>query len=155
MFDLSIRRKISKIAFGFSFAFLTLLIAPKLSTASPRPELYPNAKLKEAGPSQSRKDIADCQIQAEDYESKNSSNKQGERVGNTAKGAAKGAALGALGGTIVNGKAGRGAGAGAAIGGVKAVAQNRKEAREGSPVYRKFVEGCLEDKGYKVLEWKE
>ena len=54
----------------------------------------------------------------------------------------------------MGGNAGRGTGAGAAFGGLKGLAAQRKENKEGPPEYRQCVEACLEDRGYKVVGWK-
>ena len=61
--------------------------------------------------------------------------------------------MGALAGAITKQNVGRATGAGAALGGVSGVARGRQEMREGSPEYRKFMEACLEDKGYRVMGW--
>lgn len=126
-------------------------MVPAVSFAKPSPDLYPNQKLNSVGATQARRDVIDCEIKAEDYESQNSQSYSGAR--SAVRGGVRGAALGALGGAIM-GNAGRGTGAGAAIGGTKAVLDNRKESREGSPQYRQYVEACLDDLGYKVVGWK-
>jgi hypothetical protein len=131
--------------------FVSAMVIPQVAFALPAPDLYPNEHLKKVGPAQAKADVIDCQGKAADYTGEG--NQQGNLRG-TARGAMKGAAAGALAGTIMNNSAGRGAGAGAAIGGLRAAGANRKERLEGSPAYQKFVEGCLEDKGYKVLQWK-
>ena len=61
--------------------------------------------------------------------------------------------MGALAGSITKNNTGRSAGAGAALAGANQLLGNAKEKREGSPEYKKFVEACLEDKGYKVVAW--
>jgi hypothetical protein len=116
--------------------------------AMPRPDLYPNQHLKNVGKSHADRDIGECSIAADDYVGSDSKDRT------ALKGAAKGAALGALGATIMKGNAGRGAGAGAAIGGLKGAGQKARTNREGSPEYKKYVEACLEDRGYKVVGWK-
>lgn len=136
----------------FSFYVLTALFffSPVAASAAPKPDLYPNAYLKKVGAEQARNDAAICGSQAEEYLS---GTKRGV-VGDAARGAARGAAKGALAGAILNDKAGRGAGAGAALGGLKAAGTNVREEKEGSPEYRKYVEACLEEKGYRVVGWK-
>ena len=111
---------------------------------------YPNKYLKEVGSERARHDVRECQIEAEDYAGRS----RGQGARSVARKAAGGAAVGALGATIMGSNAGRGAGAGAAIAGVRGLAGNVKENREGSPEFRSFVEACLENKGYKVVGWK-
>ena len=106
--------------------------------ARPKPNLYPNKKLKTVSQVQSDRDVIECQIKAEDYESSTGGGKNsGSR--DVARGAARGAALGALAGTIKKDNAGRSAGAGAAVGGLAAVLDRRRKQKElqqnGSPQY--------------------
>ncbi len=116
-----------------------------------QPNLYPNEFLKKTPYSTVQSDIAGCKAQATSSLNEGSTGRNAVRSG--ARTAAKGAALGALAGSI-SGKAGKGAGAGAAVGGVVGVAGAAKEGRQGSPDWRKYVEVCLEEKGYKVVGWK-
>ena len=135
-----------------------LLVLPAVCLAAPKPDLYPNKHLKSVGQVQANRDMIDCRIQAEDYvgSSYSQNNRQDVRREATRR-AARGAALGALGSTITKNKAGRGAGAGAAIAGTASVLDSRRQQRElqqsGSPEYKKYVEACLEDRGYRVVGW--
>jgi hypothetical protein len=136
---------------------LLLSLLPVSAQALPKPDLYPNAHLKGVGKVRADRDIIECQIQAEDYlRGQQSTKPSTARAG--LGGAARGAALGALAGTITKSGAGRGAGAGAAVGGLASVVgsakEKRTEEREGSPEYRKYVEACLDDMGYRVVGWR-
>ncbi len=134
---------------------LALFNVSDLAHARPRPDLYPNQHLKSMGYVAVDRDIIECETKARDYDAR--SPNQGNGAKNVARGAVRGTALGALAGTITGAGAGRGAGAGAAVGGVKSVLDERKTRREneesGSPEYRKYMEACLEDQGYKVVGW--
>lgn len=140
-----------KIITGFVISTMVLgSVTPVMAVQTP--ELYPNDYAKRVGPTQNRADVNACKVRAEDYTSQSKSGRPVLR--DTARGAARGAALGALGGAIFDDKAGRGAGAGAAVGGLSALGSSAREQREGSPEYKKYVEACLEDKGYKVVGWR-
>lgn len=134
---------------------LAVLLAPAIAVARPRPDLYPNQYLKSVGDVQANRDVIECEIQADDYVVE----KQGSAGKDAARGAVKGAALGALASTITKSNAGRGAGAGAAVGGLSSLLGSKKQQKEyeqqGSPEFRKFMEACLEDKGYRVVGWKQ
>ena len=54
----------------------------------------------------------------------------------------------------VLGSVGRGAGAGAAAGAAGGLVRGLFRGREPTPVYRRFVERCLSDKGYEVIGWE-
>lgn len=144
----------SKITFP---AFLALvLLMPRVSHALPKPDLYPNQKLKTVSAVQADQDVSACEVQAQDYLStRGDTSKAGAPV---VKGAVRGAAVGALAGSITGAGAGRGAGAGAAVGGIHSGAgarrQRKDEASNGTPEYRKYMETCLDDKGYKVAGWR-
>lgn len=133
---------------------LTLLVSftafASSAFAVPRPDLYPNEYFRQVGPERARRDINDCSVAANDYLGESSRTRARGALGETAKGAAKGA----LAATIMGSNAGRGAGAGAALGGLKGVGTARSESQYGSAEYQKYVEACLEDRGYKIVGWK-
>ena len=131
---------------------LVFTLVPSVVLAVPYPELYQNQHYQKVGPERAKRDIMECRIAAEDYEAANKT--RGKGVKSALKGSVKGAAMGALGASIMKQGAGRGAGAGAALGGLSSAAASAKESREGSPEYRNFMEACLEDRGYKVIGWK-
>ena len=72
---------------------------------------------------------------------------------NTLGGAAAGAALGAIGGAIA-GNAGTGAAAGAAVGGTLGVGKTIYDAGKPTSAYKGYVDACLRDKGYEVVDWQ-
>jgi outer membrane lipoprotein SlyB len=113
------------------------------------PQFYPNQKYKNSTISQVNNDVTLCKSHA----SANVGNNSGSTVRKGLGTAAKGAALGALAGAI-GGNAGRGAGAGAAVGGTVGVVRGAREKGDGNPEFQKFVNFCLEEKGYKVLGWR-
>ncbi len=67
----------------------------------------------------------------------------------------QGAALGAVGGAVMGNNVGRSTGAGAAIGGTATVLNKcLGEGRAQSGVFSSTFNSCLEDLGYKVVEWR-
>jgi len=133
-----------------------LLVAAALAagcaSAPPRPVLYPNAKLMQAGEAQAEQDIGGCVALAESSgaEAKDSS----RAVKPLAQGAAVGAAVGGVGSAIRGGNVGRGVLGGAAIGGAAGGVRGAFRANEVSPIHRNFVQRCLRERGYDVIGWK-
>ena len=132
------------------FFFALFVFVPLAAFAVPKPELYNNKYLQEVGSQRAARDTNECSVAANDYVASSESGVGRDAV----RGAAKGAAYGALAATIMNQNAGRGAGAGAALSGLRGVGSAAREKKDGSPEYRKYVEACLEDRGYKVIGWK-
>jgi OmpA family protein len=133
-------------------AALVLGGALLLGCLAPRPVLYPNDALRAAEEAQVDQDIADCDALARKYEA-NPGN-AGEIAGRTAEDAAVGSAAGAVGGAVA-GNPGVGAAAGAAAGATSGLIHGIFHAhRNPSPIYRRFVERCLADKGYEVIGWE-
>jgi hypothetical protein len=95
------------------------------------PVLYPNAKLQEAGKAQAEAEIAACRSLADDYVSSGAT---------TAKEIGKDTAVGGVGGAAV------GATAGAVTGTAKRAGP--------SPIYKGFVDRCLQERGYQVIGWQ-
>jgi uncharacterized protein YcfJ len=121
------------------------------SCASQRPVLYPNAHLKYVGKEVAKADTDECIQLAIDYGAKEDS---GARVAkDTAKGAAVGGAAGAAVGAVA-GNAGRGATAGAAGGGAASMTRSMLNSGKPDPVFKKFVDQCLRDKGYQPIGWR-
>ena len=138
-------KKYAIVIFLISIAILSSACAKK------RPVLYPNATYHSAGPSMAQSDIDDCIQMAADYGHETD---QGKKVaGSTAKGAAVGAAVGGAVG-LVTGRPGRGLAAGAAGGGAGGLARGATKSGDPDEIERRFVEQCLQDKGYKVIGWK-
>ncbi len=130
-------------------AWMLLLVA---CAAQPvQPVLYPNERLKTVGEAASGKDIQACMALAR--ESGIKENKDGQVAEKAAKGAVVGAvASGAWG--LVMGDAGQRAAAGAAAGAASGAVVGAMDASELDPVFKRFVEKCLRDKGYEVIGWQ-
>jgi len=121
---------------------------------APRPVLYPNDTLRQAEESQVDRDIDDCDALAKKYEANPNANAAGEIAGRTVEDSAVGGAAGAVGGAVA-GNPGVGAAAGAAAGATAGLIRGIFHAhRSPSPVYRRFVERCLSDRGYEVIGWE-
>jgi len=131
---------------------LVLLALPLAAAcAKPGPRLYPNAHLERVGPAAAERDIAQCRALADAADLESS--RAGRAAGNTAAGAAGGAAVGAAVGAI-SGNAGRGAATGAAGGGVAGLIRGLFGQRGPDPLYRRYVDICLQERGYRTLGWK-
>lgn len=127
--------------------------------AQQRPVLYPNEQMQRVGGEIAERDIDDCLGRAQEYVS--AGGRRGEVAGNTAvstgAGAAVGAAGGAAGGAVV-GHAGRGAAAGGAFGAaaglMHGLLHGASRSSGPSPVYKKFVNQCLRERGYQPIGWQ-
>ncbi len=118
--------------------------------SDPKPKLYPNKHLSQVGEAQASRDIASCSSNAGQYAEQSKQPGSGARAG--LRGAAKGALLGTVGGAIM-GNTGRGAAAGAVVGTTASAMKGINERGARDPVFQQYVNACLEDKGYRVLEW--
>jgi hypothetical protein len=123
-----------------------------------RPVLYPNAHLKTVGHATAEQDISNCMAEADNYISSGGASEQKARnVGKgTAAGAATGAATGAVGGAIA-GNAGQGAAVGAATGataGFLGTLFGVFGDSGPSPTYQRYVERCLQERGYEPIGWE-
>ena len=96
-------------------------------------------------------DIEDCMQLARDYGADTS--KSGKIAKDTVSGAAVGGATGAAVGAVVN-DFGKGAAAGAAGGAAGALTRSVIRSGNPDPVFRRFVEKCLRDKGYAPIGWR-
>ena len=115
-----------------------------------KPVLYPNTHLQIVGQDQAQFDIDDCCTRADAYvKSGAGSQTAKDAVMAGTVGGATGAAAGA-----VWGSAGKGAAAGAAAGVTAAVTRGFFRAKEPSPVYKSFVNRCLQEKGYSIIGWQ-
>jgi hypothetical protein len=114
------------------------------------PNFYPNDKLREVSVETTKEDTKECMALADDYVK--SPEKYKEVAGSTAKAGVIGSAAGAVGGAIV-GNAGRGTAVGAASGAVVALLQGLWKIGDRDPSYERFVEHCLQEKGYKIYGW--
>ena len=133
------------------YFILTVWAVMILSCAQQRPVLYPNAHLKYVGKETTESDIEDCLQLAADYGAKEDS---GTKV---AKDTAKGAAVGGAAGTAVGavtGNLGVGAAAGAAGAGAASMTRSIINSGDPGPVFKKFVDQCLREKGYQPIGWR-
>ena len=131
-----------------TFLMLFLICALSLfACAKKQPVLYPNTYLQHVGKEQAQADIDECIRFAEDHGVKSSSEEKVAKE--TARGAAVGGAVGAGVGAVVGGT-GRKASAGAAGGFTRGVF----DSSDPDPVFARFVEKCLRDKGYAPVGWK-
>ncbi len=134
---------------------MTLVLAGLLAlggcASSQSPVLYPNAKLKQVGREQASRDIEECRKLADDYV-------QSTAAKDVAKGAAvggaAGAAIGAVGGAVSGRGAGTGAAVGAAAGATAGAVHGAAKQTEPSPVYKRYVDRCLGERGYAVIGWQ-
>jgi hypothetical protein len=130
---------------------LAVFVVMMLACANQRPVLYPNAHLKDVGKEIAEADIDECVQLAVDYGTKENSSAR------VAKDTAKGAAVGGAAGTAVGavtGNLGRGAAAGVAGGGAASMTRSIINSDKPDPVFKKFVEQCLRDKGYHPIGWR-
>lgn len=126
---------------------LLLLVA----CSQKRPVLYPNYHLQEVGDETAQTEIDECISLAKEYGTSSSSS--GKVAKRTAGGGAVGAAGGAASGAVF-GSVGRGAAAGAAGGAAVGCLTGLFRSPEPDPVFRRFVEKCLLEKGYEPIGWK-
>jgi hypothetical protein len=119
-------------------------------TTPKTPDFYPNEKLNATPRGQVQADVNTCVAMADEYIKE--PNKYGSMAKQGLIGGAVGAGTGAVAGTIT-GNAGRGTGAGAAVGGMLGVLKGLSEMNERSPSYERFVEHCLQKKGYEITGW--
>ncbi len=122
-----------------------------LACSQKRPVLYPNYQLEQVGHEVAQADIDECMRLATEYGA--ASGSSGKVAKETGKGAAVGGAGGAATGAVL-GSAGRGAAAGAAGGAAIALTRALFRSREPDPVFLRFVEKCLREKGYEPIGWR-
>ncbi len=129
----------------------TLLLSAILAGCSKQPVIYPNDHYKAVGSEKAQLDIDDCIKMANDADAQgNLAEEVAKRTGTSAAiGGATGAVIGAISGSAL--KSGL---IGAAAGGTAALVSGAFKGPEDSPVYRRFVELCLHEKGYQVLGWQ-
>jgi len=126
------------------------LVIGLVGCATKTPDLFPNEKLNRTPRERVNADVDECVALADEYV--HEPNKYGEAAKQGLVGGAVGAGAGALGGAIM-GNAGRSTATGAAIGGLLGVLSGLYEANEHSPSYQRFVEYCLQKKGYEITGW--
>ncbi len=119
--------------------------------AAKQPVLYPNAHYKDVGEAQAQQDIAECRQLADNAGVDRSTGKDIAQT--AASDAAIGAAAGAGAGVVrgdVGERAATGAAAGAAVGATRATLRSG----DPDPIYKRFVEKCLRDRGYEPIGWR-
>ena len=114
------------------------------------PDLFPNEKLNRTSSDRVRADTDYCMSLADEYVKE--PNKYGTAAERGLIGGVVGAGTGAVGGAIF-GNAGRATGAGAAIGAILGIVSGLSEINERSPSYQRFVEYCMQKKGYEITGW--
>jgi outer membrane lipoprotein SlyB len=131
-----------KILFVISIIFL--------KSCAAGPVLYPNSQLQKVGEAQAHKDIAECEVLADQYVKSDAGIE-----------AAKSTAIGAAGGTVIGGVAGavtghlgRGIGIGAATGAAAGLVRGVIKASQPGPIFKNFMTRCLQEKGYEVIGWE-
>lgn len=130
---------------------LLLALAVGACASTQSPVLYPNAHLQRVGRQQAERDIAECRRLASEYVRSTATKDiaRGAAVGGLA-----GAAIGAVGGAVSGAGASRGAAIGAATGGTAGAVGGAVKQTKPSPVYKRFVNRCLRERGYAVLGWQ-
>jgi uncharacterized membrane protein len=128
-----------------------LIVLVLVSSCAKRPVLYPNDHLNQVGVEASRQDIDDCIALADAADlDTNQALEAGKR---TAGGAAAGTATGAVAGAF-SGRVGFGAAVGAAVGAVGGFFSWIFGASEPDPVFVRYVDTCLAERGYQSIGWK-
>jgi outer membrane lipoprotein SlyB len=136
-------------------SFLAALLA---ACATPRPVLYPNAKLERVGREEAQREIDECLALAERDVGGDDGRAGGRFAKRTAARTATGAATGAAVGAAVGRSAARGAAGGAAGAAthtvVGAILHPRRVRGGPDPVFQRYVNRCLHDRGYDVIGWR-
>lgn len=136
---------------GVRLLVVIVILSISAGCAAKRPVLYPNELYRSTGSEKAQQEIDDCLKRAEEA---NAQGRLADEVAlKTGKSALVGGATGAVIGAI-SGSALRGGLIGAAAGGTVALVSSAVKGPEDSPVYRRFVEICLFEKGYQVLGWQ-
>lgn len=121
------------------------------SSGPKRPVFYPNGHMQQVGQYQAQRDTDDCFALADSYSVNRT--RDGEVVSKATSGALiGGASAGAWG--IVRGDAGERALAGALAGGTAGAVKGGVDSQRTSPIFQRFVEQCLRDRGYQVIGWQ-
>ena len=134
--------------------FIVVLVTALVSCSSARrPVLYPNDHLNRVRQQQADADINACMRAAE--ASGANSNRSEDVAKKTAKAGAVGASTGAVVGAISSGtSAGRGAAIGGAGAATATLVGGAFDASEPTQIYKRFVDQCLQDKGYQPIGWR-
>jgi outer membrane lipoprotein SlyB len=129
-----------------------LFILSFCGCAQQRPVLYPNSYLTYVGHEKAQADIDACMHLAKTY---GAGENKGEKIArDTAAGAAVGAVAGAAIGAVLGNNVGRAIGVGAAGAGAATMTRKTIDSGEPDPLFRRFVEKCLHEKGYETIGWQ-
>ncbi|MDE2148581.1 MAG: hypothetical protein KGJ55_01860 [Gammaproteobacteria bacterium] len=129
---------------------ILVLLACVVAGCAARPMLYPNATVQRGGQAAADQAVNDCLTRAD---TANLSGPGASAAKGAAVGAGGGAAVGAAVGAVY-GRAGRGAAAGAAGGGTGGFLGGLFRSGHNDPIYRAYVNRCLNDSGYDVIGWR-
>jgi uncharacterized membrane protein len=135
----------------FALMLLTLFVLSACSSSAKRPVFYPNSYMKQVGQGQAQRDADECMALADSYSV--SRTKDGE----VATKATSGALIGGVGAGawgIVRGDAGERALAGALAGGSAGAVKGGVDSTRLSPTFQRFVNQCLQERGYQVIGWE-
>jgi outer membrane lipoprotein SlyB len=136
------------------FALLAGCAATGPNSPSAKPVLYPNATLTRVGEAQAKAEVDGCMARASQagLTPDQKSNEVGRRAGEGAATAGVASAVGAL----ITGRSSdvlRAGAAGAAVGGSAGAVSGAFHNDKVNPVYRQFVQRCLQEKGFDVIGW--
>ena len=141
----------SIVAVAWQAGSASLLVLGACSSGPKRPVFYPNAHMQQVGQYQARRDTEDCFALADSYNVNRT--RDGEVATKATSGALiGGASAGAWG--IVRGDAGERALAGALAGGTAGAVKGGVDSQRTSPIFQRFVNQCLRDRGYQVIGWQ-
>jgi hypothetical protein len=129
---------------------VVLLVA--VAACGMRPVVYNDQHYQEVGTERAREDVDQCMDTAK-HDVGRGSTSAGKVATSAGVGTVVGAASGAAGGAIW-GNAGRGAASGAVAGLVGGVLWSLIGKREPDPVYKNYVDLCLQERGYQVAGWR-
>jgi len=144
------KKRVSAEETGMMKKLLFVILAIFLTSCATGPVLYPNPHLQAVGEEQAHKDIAECEALADQYVKSDAGIAAAK---STAIGGAGGAVVGGAVGAVT-GNLGRGVGIGAAAGAASGLVQGIIHASEPSPIFKNFMERCLQEKGYEPIGWK-
>ncbi len=135
-------------------AALTGCAATGPGSPSAKPVLYPNATLNRVGEAQGRAEADGCMSRAAQagLTPDQKTNEVGRRAGEGAATAGVASAVGAL----ITGRGSdvlRAGATGAAIGGSAGAVSGAFHNDKMNPVYRQYVQRCLQEKGFDVIGW--
>lgn len=131
--------------------WLLIAVLTLSGCAARRPVLYPNSYYRTIGEEKAQQDVDECVRLADNA---GADGEKGLKIAETTgKSAAIGGAAGAVSGAI-SGSVGRGSLIGVAVGGTVGFLGGLFRTADPSPIYMRFVEYCLIEKGYQPIGWR-